>query len=264
MEKNVLSPINFEQKQSLLVDKHSRSDNLQHMDIVTFIPKLPLSANNWAMEVSNTRQSEFMMADWTPSCMDRGVASQVSLRLGPFNSNLYAKFSACFLDPMSCTMAKNCWWPSNFSCFSSTNMKWWPKQLCIMTQSTAPGRLMSVARNTMSSPWRVVILLWTLMRCGMTCSREPCHLQEAPGQGHMYGRNSQVSSCSVLSVWSRVAEQPEEEYLQGNITVEATFSMARFLIFPKGPLHVGQQVSLGRQLAHTRWPLWHCRMGGST
>jgi len=68
------------------------------------------------------------------------------------NTYLYAKFSACFLDPMSCTMAKNCWCPSNFSCFSSTNIKWWPKHDCIMTQSTAPGRLISVAKNTISSP----------------------------------------------------------------------------------------------------------------
>jgi hypothetical protein len=65
---------------------------------------------------------------------------------------LYAKFSACFLDPMSCTIAKNCWCPSNFSCFSSTNIKWCPKHDCIMTQSTAPGKLMSVAKNTISSP----------------------------------------------------------------------------------------------------------------
>ena len=53
--------------------------------------------------------------------------------------------------------AKNCTCPSNFSCFSRTSMKWLPKQLCIMTQSTAPGRLTSVARNTMSSPCSVVI-----------------------------------------------------------------------------------------------------------
>ena len=72
----------------------------------------------------------------------------------------------------------------------------------------------------------------------MTCSRDPCHLQEAPGQGHMYGRNSQVSSCSVLSVWRSVAEHPEEEYLQGNMTVEATFSMAKFRIFPIKKYHL--------------------------
>ena len=44
-------------------------------------------------------------------------------------------------------------------------MKWCPKHVCIMTQSTAPGRLMSVARNTMSSPFeekisgRVIIII---------------------------------------------------------------------------------------------------------
>ena len=65
---------------------------------------------------------------------------------------LYAKLSACLRVPMSWTIAKNCWRPSNFSCFSKTNMKWLPKQLCIITQSTAPGRFISVARNTISSP----------------------------------------------------------------------------------------------------------------
>lgn len=87
--------------------------------------------------------------------------------------------------------------------------------------------------NLNYTPCRVVILLWTLMRCGITCSKDPCHLQDAPGHGHMYGRNSHVSSCSVLSVCRRVAEQPEEEYLQGNMTVDATFSMARFLMLPE-------------------------------
>ncbi len=49
-----------------------------------------------------------------------------------------------------------CWWLphfSFFSCFSSTSMKRKPKKDCIITQSTAPGRLMSMTRNTMSSPW---------------------------------------------------------------------------------------------------------------
>lgn len=53
----------------------------QHMDMVTLMPRLPLSANSWAMEVSNTRQSEFMMAELTPSWIDLGVASQVRRRL---------------------------------------------------------------------------------------------------------------------------------------------------------------------------------------
>ena len=34
----------------------------QHIEMVTLIPKLPFSANNWAMEVSKTRQSEFRIA----------------------------------------------------------------------------------------------------------------------------------------------------------------------------------------------------------
>ncbi|KAK7081535.1 hypothetical protein SK128_024247, partial [Halocaridina rubra] len=59
-----------------------------HMDIVTLMPKFPLSANNCAIEVSNTRQSEFIIADWTPSCIDLGVASHVNLRLGPLSSSL--------------------------------------------------------------------------------------------------------------------------------------------------------------------------------
>ena len=73
-------------------------------------------------------------------------------------------------------MEKNCCSPSYFSCFSKTSMKWWPKQDCIITQSTAPGRLISVARKTMSSPGNVVIDLCRLRRWGMTCSRGPCHL----------------------------------------------------------------------------------------
>ena len=51
----------------------------QHMDMVTLIPRFPLSANSWAMLVSNTRQSELRIAEDTPSCIDLGVASQVSL-----------------------------------------------------------------------------------------------------------------------------------------------------------------------------------------
>lgn len=58
----------------------------QHMEIVTLIPRLPLSANKCAMEVSNTRQSLFMMAAATPSWMERGVASQVSRRRLPLSS----------------------------------------------------------------------------------------------------------------------------------------------------------------------------------
>jgi len=39
----------------------------QAIEIVTLIPKFPLSANSCAIEVSNTRQSEFKIADDTPS-----------------------------------------------------------------------------------------------------------------------------------------------------------------------------------------------------
>ena len=125
----------------------------QHIEMVTLIPRFPLSANSCAIVVSKTKQSEFIMAEETPSWIDLGVASHVNLRRWPFNSNLkqvknllilillhlkgfvqfdeekvqtyylYAKFSACFLVPMSWTMAKNCWWPSNFSCFSNTSLK---------------------------------------------------------------------------------------------------------------------------------------------
>lgn len=54
---------------------------LYTMEIVTLIPRFPVSANSWAIVVSNTRQSELRIADDTPSWMLRGVASQVNLRL---------------------------------------------------------------------------------------------------------------------------------------------------------------------------------------
>lgn len=104
--------------------------------MVTLIPRLPLSANSCAMDVSKTKQSEFIIALEMPSCIERGIASHVRRRRLPFSSSRYAKFSASLRDPMSCTIAKNCWCPSNFSCFSSTNMKLWPKHDCIITQST--------------------------------------------------------------------------------------------------------------------------------
>ena len=47
--------------------------------------------------------------------------------------------------------------------------------------------------------------------------------------------NSQVSSCSPLSVWSSVCGQPLLEYRQGNITVAATFSIARLRMLPGKP-----------------------------
>lgn len=55
-------------------------------EMVTLMPRFPLSANSWAMLVSKTRQSLLMMAAWTPSWMLRGVASQVRRRLRPFSS----------------------------------------------------------------------------------------------------------------------------------------------------------------------------------
>ena len=60
----------------------------QHIEIVTLIPRFPLSANSCAMVVSKTKQSEFIMADETPSWIDLGVASHVNLRRWPFSSNL--------------------------------------------------------------------------------------------------------------------------------------------------------------------------------
>ena len=56
--------------------------------MVTLMPKLPFSANNWAILVSNARQSDWVMACATPSWMLRGVASQHSLLLCVDNSNL--------------------------------------------------------------------------------------------------------------------------------------------------------------------------------
>lgn len=155
--------------------------------MVTLIPRLPLSANNCAFVVSNSRQSLLLMAAWIPSWMECGVASHIRRLRGALSSSLhkaqfsiskrplkqrlttnddnikqitqkknqtylYVKFSVWRRVPISWTMAKNCWWPSALSCFSSTSMKWWLKQDCIITQSTAPGKLISVAKNTMSSP----------------------------------------------------------------------------------------------------------------
>lgn len=59
--------------------------------MVTLIPRLPLSAKCWAMELSNTRQSEPIIADATPSWLDLGIASQIKRRLFPFSSNLSRK-----------------------------------------------------------------------------------------------------------------------------------------------------------------------------
>ena len=65
---------------ALLLHLIAHGPQAQHMDMVTLMPRFPLSANSWAMLVSNTRQSELRMAEDTPSCIDLGVASQVSLR----------------------------------------------------------------------------------------------------------------------------------------------------------------------------------------
>ena len=54
----------------------------------------------------------------------------------------------------------------------------------------------------------------------------------SPAEGAGTHLNSQASSCSVFSVWRRVTGHPLEEYLQGNITVLATFSMARLRMLP--------------------------------
>lgn len=56
--------------------------------MVTLIPKFPLSAKCWAMQLSNTKQSDPIMADATPSWLERGMASQISRLLLPFNSSL--------------------------------------------------------------------------------------------------------------------------------------------------------------------------------
>lgn len=56
--------------------------------MVTLIPKLPLSAKCWAIELSKTKQSEPIIADATPSWLDRGIASHIRRRLLPFSSNL--------------------------------------------------------------------------------------------------------------------------------------------------------------------------------
>ena len=142
---------------------------------------------------------------------------------------------------MSCTTAKNCWWPSCFSCFSSTRMKYLSKQHCIMTQSTAPGRLMSVAKNTMSSPTRVVMVLWAERRWSRTKSKfPPCQVQVVPGHGQEYGRNGHCSSCWRFVTCSIFSRHPEATYLQGNWTLSATFSMARFRTPPRGPRQLGQ------------------------
>merc|ERR1719479_6566 len=50
------------------------------------------------MEVSNTRQSEFIIAELTPSWIDLGVASQVRRRLWPLSSvcKIFCLFSCAY------------------------------------------------------------------------------------------------------------------------------------------------------------------------
>ena len=66
----------------------------------------------------------------------------------------------------------------------STSRKWWPKQEWMMSQSAGAGRCMSVARKTMSAPWRMSTLC-ICCRWGTTTSRWPSHWQE--NKGHRQG-----------------------------------------------------------------------------
>ena len=70
---------------------NSTAHQRQTIEMVTLMPRLPLSANSWAILVSNTRQSEFIIAEETPSWIDLGVASHVKRLLWPFSSNLMCK-----------------------------------------------------------------------------------------------------------------------------------------------------------------------------
>lgn len=72
-------------------------DNQHTKDMVTLMPKLPLSANSWAIELSKTKQSDPIMAEATPSWLERGIASQVKRRLFPFNSNLQKQNKSTYL-----------------------------------------------------------------------------------------------------------------------------------------------------------------------
>lgn len=67
-------------------DRWGGAMGAQDREMVTLMPKFPLSAKSCAMLVSKTRQSLLIMAACTPSWMLRGVASQVSLRLCPLSS----------------------------------------------------------------------------------------------------------------------------------------------------------------------------------
>lgn len=66
------------------------------MDIVTLIPRLPFSANNCAVWLSNAIQSDRDIACATPSCMLRGDASQLKRRRCVANSSLQRKQNLSF------------------------------------------------------------------------------------------------------------------------------------------------------------------------
>jgi len=63
----------------------------QTIDIVTLIPRFPFSENSFAVLVSKNKQSELRIAEDTPSWIEIGVASQISLLRLPFSSNLKFK-----------------------------------------------------------------------------------------------------------------------------------------------------------------------------
>lgn len=64
---------------------HGQSENqtacVHTGQMVTLMPRLPFSENLCASVVSNTRQSFVLIAVWTPSCIDLGVASHTKRRL---------------------------------------------------------------------------------------------------------------------------------------------------------------------------------------
>lgn len=57
-----------------------------------------------------------------------------------------------------------------------------------------------MARLAAALTCSVVMDLCTCIKCGMTASSEPCHLQVAPGHGQVYGLNSHTSSWSGFSL----------------------------------------------------------------
>lgn len=90
----------------------------QAIEMVTLIPRFPLSANNCAIEVSNTRQSEFKIAEDTPSWIERGIASHVRRLLCPFSSSLEPSFS---LKLLLYAMRKNI----TYALFDSFNVRFY-------------------------------------------------------------------------------------------------------------------------------------------